>query len=244
MSPPTQSPTASGPPLQPHDASPNNAFVSQFDMTLSSANRHSSFSMDGMATALPHPGYSTPYHPGAQPQHGLYPVVTSAMPTQLFQPVQYGIPGVAAAIPTYYPQQGLPMQQYYPMPMYHAHPPPQQPVQPRQNMVYAPGQMAPNVHPQAPHGPQPVQYYPKNPVFATPPQVPPHVTRQHSSAPQKPVDPRTAPPPIVTGSSGRGLAHLDGRSPKPNTSTDGTDGVDGLQPVVRGPPRKPKQRGE
>ena len=242
MSPPTQSPTASGPPHEPHDASPSNAFVSQLDMTQSPANRQSSFSMDGMATALPHPGYSIPYHTGAQPQHGLYPVVTAAMPAQLFPPVQYGVPGVASPVPTYYPQQGLPMQQYYPVPMYHAHPPPQQPVQPRQNMAYAPGQMAPNIYPQA-HGPPPVQYHSTNTAFATP-RISPHVPRQHSSAPRKPADPRTAPPPIVTGSSGRGLPHLDGRAPRPNISTDGTDGVDGLQPVVRGPPRKPKQRGE
>ena len=239
MSHPTQAPTASGPPHEPHDTSPRNAFVSQFDMTQSPANRQSSFSMDGMATALLHPGYSIPYHPGAQPQHGPYPVVTAAMPAQLFQLAQYGVPGVAAPVPTYYPQQGLPMQQYYPVPMYHAHPPPQQPVQPRQSMVYAPGQMAPNIYPQA-HGPPPVRYHT---AFATP-RVSPHVPRQHSSVPRKPADPRTAPPPIVTGSSGRGLTHLDGRAPRPNTSTDGTDGVDEIQPIVRGPPRKPKQRGE
>lgn len=133
------------------------------------------------------------------------------------------------------------MQQYYPVPMYHAHPPPRQLAQPRQNMVYAPGQMAPNIRPQVPHGPPPVQYPPLHAAFATP-QVSPHVQRQHSSAPRKPADPRTAPPPIVTGSSGRGLTHSDGRTPRHNTNADGTDGVDGLQPV-RGPPRKPKQRG-
>lgn len=239
---PAQSPTASVPPHERHDASPSNAFISQFDMTQSPSNRQSSFSMGGMATALPHLGYSIPYHPGAQLQHGLYPVVTAAMPAQLFQPAQYGVSGISAPVPAYYPQQGVPMQQYYPVPMYHAHPPPRQLAQPRQNMVYAPDQMARNIRPQVSHGPPPVQYPPLHAAFATP-QVSPHVQRQHSLAPRKPADPRTAPPPIVTGSSGRGLTHSDGRTPRHNTNADGTDGVDGLQPV-RGPPRKPKQRGE
>lgn len=134
------------------------------------------------------------------------------------------------------------MQQYYPVPMYDAHPPPRQPAQPRQNMVYVPGQMAPNIRPQASQGPPPVHYPPLHAAFATP-QVSPHVQRQHSSASRKLAGPRTAPPPVVTGSNGRGLAHSDGGALRHNTNNDGTDGADGLQPV-RGPPRKPKQRGE
>lgn len=239
MSPPAQSPTALSPPASQGEA-PSNAFVSQFDLTQSPGNRQSSFSMNAVATALPHVGYSAPYGPGAPPQQGPYSGVNSAMLAQAMPP-QYGIHGMHAPGPPYYPQQGPPMQQYYPMPMYHGHPPPD-PLQGRQNMAYAQNQLPPNMLPHAPPGPPPFHYYPTSPSFANPGRPPPQMSNRPGPIPQKQVDPRTAPPPIVTGSSGRGMGY-GARSPNPNTNAEELGTVDGNQGVVRGPPRKPKQRG-
>lgn len=241
MSPPAQSPTVlSPPPVQPQGA-PSNAFVSQFDLTQAPGNRQSSFNMNTVAAALPHVGYSAPYGPGAQPQQGLYSAVTSAMLPQ-GMPAQYGLHSMPAPGPAYYPQQEQPMQQYYPMPMYHGHPP-SDPLQGRQNMMYAQTQLPPNIQPQAPAGPPPFHYYPTSPSFATPARPQPQMPNPHGPTPQRQVDPRTAPPPIVTGSSGRGMGYVDGRSPRLNTNAEESGTSHGNQGVVRGPPRKPKQRG-
>jgi hypothetical protein len=243
MSPPTQSPSASSAPLQLHGDIRSNAFVSQFDMTQSSANRQPSFSMDAMAAALPHVGYSAPYGPNQYSQHGPYPGVTSPMPTQPLPHPQYGLQGAPAPNPPYYPQQGVPMLQYYPMPMYHAHPP-CEPLQASQNVAYAQGQMPSNTLSQASHGPQPFHYYPTSPPFAAPTRPQPQISSWPTSPPRRQVDPRTAPPPIVTGSSGRGIGYVNGRSPRSSTRIEESGAVDGSQGVVRGPPRKPKQRGQ
>lgn len=243
MSSPTQPPSASSPPLQSHDDPRSNAFVSQFDMTQSSANRQSSFSMDTMAAALPQVGYNAPYCPSQYSQQGPYPGVTSPVPAQPLPHPQYGLQGAPAINPPYYQQQGAPMQQYYPTPMYHAHPQPE-PLQASQNVVYAQGQMPSTTLPQPPHGPQPFHYYPAGPPFGASTRHQPQISNWPASPPRRQVDPRTAPPPIVTGSSGRGIGYVDGRSPRSNTKTEESSSVNGNQGMVRGPPRKPKQRGQ
>lgn len=243
MSPPAQSTTASGsPPLQLQGEPPSNAFVSQFDMTQPSRNRHSSFNMDPMAAALHHVEYGAPYGPGLQPQQGPDPGVTAAMPAQVVPP-QHGLHGMSVPRPPYYPQQGSPMQQYYSIPMYHGHPP-SWPLQGRQSVVYAHGQMPPSTHPQAPQGQPPFSYYPTSQYFATPTRPQSQMSNLPGPLPRTQVDPRTAPPPIATGSNGRGTGHVHGRSPKPRTKVEEQASVDGNQSVVRGPPRKPKQRGQ
>lgn len=241
MPPPAQSPTASSPPPQLPGDVPNNAFISQFDITQSSANQQSSFNMNAMATALPHSGYNVPYGHGAQPQQVLYPGATSPMSTQSLQPHQYGIQGFSNPNPQYYPQQGPPIQQYYPMPMYHTHPPPES-LPARPTLIYAPGNVPSNVPTYVPHAPAAFHYYPTA-SFPAPARNQIRTSNQPALATRNPIDPRTAPPPIVTGSSGRGVGYVDGRSLRPNARTEESGFVEVNQGVVRGPPRKPKQRG-
>ena len=241
-----QPPTASSPPHQLHGDTRSDAFVSQFDMTKSSAaNQQSSFDMNAMATALPHVVYNTSYGPGPQAQQMPYPGVASSMPAQQYPQPQYGVQGVPVQNPQYYLQQGYPMQQYYSVPMYHAHPP-SEPPQARQNMVYAQGW--PSTHSQPPDGSQQYQYYPASSSFSTSGQPQPRTSNWSASPPRKQVDPRTAPPSIVTGSSGRGVGWADGRSPRANSNAskrvEESSPADENGGVVRGPPRKPKQRGQ
>ena len=245
MAAPTQPPIASSAPTQLPREPPNNAFVSQFDMTQPLANWRSSFNMNTMATALPHVSYGAPYGPGAQPQQGAYLGVTPQVPAQMVQFQQHGFHGVPALAPDHYAQQHLPIQPYYTMPMYHGNQPTEADHGTIQGTVYAQSQVPPNTHPH-PHGaraPPPFHYYPTSPPFAAPARLQPHLSNLPASAPRKHVDPGTAPPPIVTGSSGPGIGHVDGRPPKPNTKVEESGPAGGNQGIVRGPPRKPKQRG-
>lgn len=216
-----------------------NAFSSQFDMAQSSASRAAAFDMGGMTAALPPVAYSPTYIPGGQPQQG-YTTGLGLPPTsQMQQPPQYAIQSVPLSNQPYYPQLAHPMQPYYPVPVY-----PAIPLQTRQNAVYRQPHMPPSPHSQAPQGQPAGYYYPNVNTFANPSQTMHQMSRQYVQIPQPLVDHRAAvSSPIVTSMGSRPYFNYDNRSPRPRTGNSESDSIDGRHAMVRGPPRKPKQRG-
>lgn len=240
---PTQSPTASVLPHQLHGAPSSNVFVTEFGMAQSSLGRGGPFYMNVMAAAVPHAGYQPPYGVAVQPQHGFYPLYPGAStPPQLFQSPQYAIHNIPVPNPAYYQQQGPTVSQYHPIQVYQPQSPPES-SQTRQSGWYGQGQMSPASYA---YPPTAVYYYPTNATFAAPvpPPPPPPQMPIHNTPVPPSVDPRTAPPPIAAGSSGHGLSYPTRRPPRPKTDIAEPDTMDSRQTVSRGPPRRPKQRGE
>lgn len=207
-------------------------------MAQSSANRATAFNMSSLGPALPHVGYAPTYGLGGQPTFSPAPGATMA--TQMQHAPQY-----AVQLPTqaFYPQQAPAVQPYYSMPVYQTHPVVGS-THPRPSIVFHQAQVAASPHHQAGQMQPTVYYYPAATPYPAPSHSVSHPPRQYPAYPTTPIDSRMVPPPIAAGSGPQVLTTARQEVlPQERHMGGEPEMVDGRQAVVRGPPRKPKQRG-
>lgn len=219
---------------EPH----SHAFSSQFDMPQSSTNPQPTFNMSVMSATLPQIPYTAPNSHGGQYQPGYHSASASAGVSQIPRPHHYPAQGTHLHNPAFYSQQTPTGQPYYPVPVYQVHPA-SRVMHPRQNVAFHQAQLPTSTHIPVTQAQQTVYYYPpsSHPISQ-------HAPRQYTAYPVPEMDPRTTPPVIAAGSGPRASDVVSRELPgNLKRGTRGPESAVDRQGVVRGPPRKPKQRG-